>query len=285
MYSILEGLHVGLCSWRRCQAQRRCPLPTREKRGDIPTEIGITSTPVIDPATKYLYVVSKTKEGGQYYQRLHRLNLSDGTETAGSPQVIAASVTGSGTGSSNNILPYIPLHQNQRPGLALVNGIVYMASASHGDIQPWHGWVVGYDASTLTLATAFCSTPNSNGGGIWMSGSAPVVDSNNNLFVITSNGTYDGVTEYGDSFLKLSTTGGLTVSDWFTPDDQLNLSANNIDLGQGGAVTLMDSVSGPHPHLVIGGGKGGIIYLVNRDNMGRYNSANNNSAVQNLVAR
>ncbi len=258
------------------------PIPPADtgETGDIPTKIGITSTPVIDPTTGYLYVVSATKEGGQYYQRLHRLVLATGAETSGAPVVLSASVSGSGNGSSNGSLPYIPLRQNQRPGLALVNGIVYMASGSHGDNSPWHGWILGYNATTMAFVSAYCTTPNSNGGGIWMSGSAPVFDSSNNLFVITSNGTYDGNTEFSDSFLKLSTTSGLSLSDWFTPDDQSNLGANNIDLGQGGAVTLMDSVSGPYPHLLIGGGKEGIVYLVNRDNMGHYNSANNNSAVQ-----
>ena len=258
------------------------PVPTADtgETGDILIEIGITSTPVIDSATNHLFVVSKTKESGQYYQRLHRLNLADGTETAGSPQVVSASVTGSGNGSSGNSLPYNALHQNQRPGLALVNGIVYMASGSHGDISPWHGWIIGYNASTLTLASAFCTTPNTTAGGIWMSGSAPVFDSSNNVFVISSNGTYDGNTEFGDSFLKLSTLSGLTVSDWFTPDNQDSLSANNIDLGQGGAVTLLDSVSGPNPHLIIGGGKGGVLYLINRDNMGHFHPNDNNQAVQ-----
>ena len=259
------------------------PVPPSDtgETGDIPTEIGITSSPVIDPATNHLFVVSKTTEGGQFFQRLHRLNLSDGTETAGSPQVVSASVTGNGNGSSGNVLPYIPLHQNQRPGLALVNGVVYIASGSHGDISPWHGWILGYNASTLALASAFCTTPNTDGGGIWMSGSAPVFDSGNNLYVISSNGTYDGVTEFGDSFLKLSTSSGLQLSDWFTPDNQSTLSANNIDLGQGGAVTLLDSVSGPFPHLIIGGGKGGILYLVNRDNMGHFHTGDNNQTVQN----
>jgi hypothetical protein len=258
------------------------PIPPADtgETGDIPTEIGITSTPVIDPTTNYLYVVSNTKESGQYYQRLHRLILASGAETSGAPVVLAASVTGTGEGSSGSSLPYMPLHQNQRPGLALVNGIVYMASGSHGDNEPWHGWILGYNASTLAFSTAYCTTPNSFGGGIWMSGSAPVFDSSNNLFVISSNGTYNGTTEFADSFLKLSTTSGLALSDWFTPDDQANLGANNIDLGQGGAVTLMNTVSGPYPHLVIGGGKEGIVYLVNRDNMGHYNSANNNGAVQ-----
>src|SRR5580658_1755372 len=255
------------------------PAATGET-GDIPTEIGITSTPVIDPTTNYLYLVSNTEESGQYYQRLHRLVLATGAETTGAPVVLAASATGTGEGSSGSSVPYMPLHQNQRPGLALVNGVVYMASGSHGDNEPWHGWILGYSASTLAFSTAYCTTPNSFGGGIWMSGSAPVFDSSNNLFVISSNGTYNGTTEFADSFLKLSTTSGLALSDWFTPDDQANLGANNIDLGQGGAVTLMNTVSGPYPHLVIGGGKEGIVYLVNRDNMGHYNSANNNGAVQ-----
>ncbi|MGC1265311.1 MAG: IPT/TIG domain-containing protein [Candidatus Acidiferrum sp.] len=258
------------------------PIPPADtgETGDIPTKIGVTSTPVIDPTTNYLYVVSATKESGQYYQRLHRLTLATGVETSGSPVVVSASVTGSGNGSSGGSLPYIPLHQNQRPGLALVNGIIYMASGSHGDNSPWHGWIVGYNASNLTFSTAYCTTPNTNGGGIWMSGSAPVFDSSNNIFVISSNGTYDGNTEFSDSFLKLSTTSGLTLSDWFTPDNQATMGTNNIDLGQGGAVTLLDSVSGPYPHLVIGGGKGGVLYLINRDSMGHYNSNNNNAAIQ-----
>jgi hypothetical protein len=258
------------------------PIPPADtgETGDIPTEIGITSTPVIDSTTNYLYLVSNTKESGQYYQRLHRLILATGAETTGAPVVLAASVSGTGQGSSGGSLPYSALHQNQRPGLALVNGIVYMASGSHGDNEPWHGWILGYNASTLAFASAYCTTPNTFGGGIWMSGSAPVFDSSNNLFVISSNGTYNGTTDFADSFLKLSTTSGLTLSDWFTPDDQQNLGANNIDLGQGGAVTLMNSVSGPYPHLLIGGGKEGIVYLINRDNMNHYNASNNNGAVQ-----
>ena len=258
------------------------PVPSADtgETGDIPNEIGITSTPVIDPATNYLYVVSKTKEGGQYFQRLHRLILATGAETSGAPVVLAASVSGSGDGSSGGTLPYIAMRQNQRPGLALLNGSVYMASGSHGDNQPWHGWVLGYDAAALTLTGKFCSTPNTNGGGIWMSGSAPTIDSNNFMYVIASNGTYNGTTEFGDTFLKLSTTGGLSLADWFTPDDQVTLNADNGDLGAGGAITLLDSVSGPHPHLLIGGGKEGVLYLLNRDNMGKYNANNNSAAVQ-----
>ncbi len=258
------------------------PVPASDtgETGDIQTEIGITATPVIDPTTNALYVVAKTKESGNYFQRLHKLNLSTGAEMSGSPVAISASVSGTGSGSSGGTLSYSALHENPRPGLALVNGSIYITAGSHGDVEPWHGWILQYNASTLAQTGVYCATPNSSGGGIWMSGSAPVFDSNNNLYVITSNGTYDGNTEFGDTFLKMATSSGLQLSDWFTPDDAPALATRNGDLGAGGAVTLMDSVSGPHPHLLIGGGKEGILYLVNRDNMGHYNSANNNAAIQ-----
>ena len=258
------------------------PVPAADtgELQDILTEVGITSTPVIDPLTKSLYVVAKTKESGSYVQRLHRLTLADGTEAANARVNLGASVAGVGDGSSNNSLPYIPLRQNQRPGLALVNGTIYMASGSHGDNAPWHGWILAYNATTLAFTGAFCTTPNTHGGGIWMSGSAPVVDSSNNMYVIASNGAYDGISEFGDSFLKLNLSGGVTISDWFTPDDQASLNANNGDLGAGGAVTLLDSVAGPFPHLLIGGGKEGILYLVNRDAMGHFHSGDNSQAVQ-----
>src|SRR5690348_583844 len=258
------------------------PVPASDtgETGDIQTEIGITATPVIDPATNTLYVLSKTKENGNYFQRLHKLNLSTGAEMTGAPVAITASVPGTGSGSSGGTLTYSALHENPRPGLALVNGSIYITAGSHGDVEPWHGWILQYNASTLAQTGAYCATPNSSGGGIWMSGSAPVFDSSNNLYVITSNGTYDGSTEFGDTFLKMSTSGGLSRSDWFTPDDAPTLATRNGDLGAGGAVTLLDSVAGPYPHLVIGGGKEGILYLINRDNMGHFNSNNNNAAIQ-----
>jgi DNA-binding protein YbaB len=262
------------------------PVPSSDvnETQDIPTQIGITSTPVIDPTTNLLYVVSKTKENGSYFQRLHRLNLLTGAEMTGSPVTLAASVSGIGDGSSGGTLSYIPLRQNPRPGLALVNGSIYISSGSHGDNSPWHGWILKYDATTLAQTGVFCTTPNTGGGGIWMSGSAPIADSSNNIYVISSNGTYNGTTEFGDTFLKLTTTSGLTLNnvttDSFTPDDQSTLSTNNIDLGAGGAITLLDSVSGPVPHLLIGGGKEGILYLLNRDSMGGYNASNNSKAVQ-----
>jgi hypothetical protein len=165
----------------------------------------------------------------------------------------------------------------------LVNGVVYVAWASHEDVSPFHGWIIGFNPATLAQVAVFNDSPNGNKGGIWMSGGAPAADSpansNNgayNLYAITANGTYDGLTssDFGDSLLKLNTTSGLAVADWFAPADQATLAANDTDFGSGGAAMLIDQTSGPVPHLVIGGGKEGNLFLLNRDNMGHNNPTN-----------
>jgi hypothetical protein len=255
--------------------------------GDIPEEIGITGTPVIDITTNTLYVVSKTTEGSTYHQRLHALNLANGAEKFNGPVDITPAITVAGdadTGdpsvgctSAANTVPFCPLRENQRPGLALSNGTVYVTWASHGDIQPYHGWVMGFTASNLSLApTVFNDTPNGTEGGIWMGGGAPAIDSSNNVYVLTGNGDWDGATNFGDSVLKLSS--GLAVSDWFTPSDESNLQANDFDLGSGGATTLVNLPLSPMPHILIGGGKQGSnqpgeLFVLNRDNMGKFNAS------------
>ncbi len=253
---------------------------------DIFTDVGIVGTPVIDPATKTLYVVSKSKNQGtscspssSCHQRLHALSLSDGSEQFNGPVDITSSISvpGTGDGSSGGNVAFSPLRQNQRPGLVLVNGIVYVTWASHGDNDPYHGWIMGFNASNLSQApSVFNDSPNGSRSGIWMGGGAPAVDSGNNLYVITGNGTYDGTTksDFGDSFLKLGTSSGITIGDWFTPADQASLEGNDADFGSGGAAILVDQPSGPVPHLVIGGGKEGNLFLLNRDNMGHNNSTN-----------
>jgi hypothetical protein len=165
---------------------------------DIKPEIGITGTPVIDPSTNTLYVVGKTKESGTYVQRLHALDITTGAEKFGSPKQIQASVTGTGSGSSGGILKFDSLWENQRPGLLLLNGIVYVGFASHGDNSPWHGWILAYNAATLQQTGAWCSSPNSFASGIWMSGSglaAVVTDPVNHpygqMFTATGNGAFD----------------------------------------------------------------------------------------------
>jgi hypothetical protein len=236
---------------------------------DLAPDIGIVGTPVIDPATKTIYVVSKSKNGATIHQRLHALSLIDGSEKFSGPQEIAATFSG---------VSFSPMSQNQRAGLALLNGVVYIAWGSHGDIGTYYGWLVGYNAATLAQVSVFNDTPGPGMGGIWMAGGAPAADSSNNLYVITGNGNFDGATLFGDSFLKLSTP-GLTVSSFFAPSDQATLDSGDIDFGSGGATILIDQPSGPVQRLAIGGGKEGTLFLLNRDNLGG-NTSNDAGAVQ-----
>jgi hypothetical protein len=156
--------------------------------------------------------------------------------------------------------------------------VVYIAYASHGDVPTYYGWIVGYSASSLAQVSAFNDDPGSGYGGIWMSGGAPAADSSNNLYLITGNGDFDGNTHFGDSFLKLSTGGGINVSSFFSPNNQASLSSGDLDLGAGGAAILVDQSTAPN-HLVIGGGKEGTMYLLNRDSLGG-NTGNDAGAVQ-----
>ena len=260
---------------------------------DIFPDIGIVGTPVIDAPSNTLYVVSKSKTNGtsctpatSCFQRLHALSLVNGSEMSGSPVNItsAISVPGTGDGSSGGNVTFNTLRQNQRPGLVLLNGVVYVAWASHGDNTPYHGWVIGYDKATLMRVATFNANPNGSDAGIWMSGGAPAADTSGNLYFLTGNGTFDansGGSDYGDSTVKLSTSGGLSVADYFTPTNQASLSAGDIDHGAGGAAILMDPAAGPVAHLLIGGGKSGVLYLLSRDNMGGF-SATKNNVVQSL---
>ena len=240
--------------------------------GDITPEVGITGTPVIDPSTNILYVVSKSviASGPTFFQRLHAIDLTTGNERSGSPVTITGTFPGTGDGGTTDT--FSPRQQNQRPGLALVNGVVYIAWASHEDRAPYYGWVIGYNVSNLSQSAVLNVTPNAGYGGIWMGGGAPAADSSNNLYLITGNGRFDATNtsgptnDYGDSFLRLSP--GLTVSSYFTPSDQASDDANDSDFGSGGAAMLVDQPSSPVRHLVIGGGKDGALYLLNRDALG-----------------
>jgi hypothetical protein len=254
--------------------------------GDIAPEVGVTGTPVIDPNTKTLYVVSKSViiTGPTFFQRLHALDLATGSEKLGGPALISASVNGTAPDAVAGKVTFDPQNHGQRAGLALVNGIVYIAWASHEDHDQYHGWIMGYNASTLAQVpgAVFNTTPNAIGtfsysrGGIWMAGGAPAADASNNLFLITGNGTYDGLTNFGDSILKFSSLAGLTLTDWFTPLDQSTLDSFDLDLGSGGAIVLVDQNINPK-HLLIGGGKHGSgsdgqIYVLNRDLMGQFSN-------------
>jgi len=258
---------------------------------DIFPDIGILGTPVIDPSSNAIYLVtkSKTTSGGTYHQRLHALNLADGSERTNSPVEVNSSISSPGTCDGGSTTNFSPILQNQRPGLALVNGKVYIAWASHGDVGLYHGWLVGFDPTILGVSSVWNASPNLVNGsndckaGIWMSGGAPAADSSNNLYVMTGNGLLDantGGSNYGDSYVKFGTSSGLAVGDWFAPHDQGNLNTGDSDVGSGGTALLIDQGTGPNPHLLIGAGKSGTFYLLNRDNMGHYSAGGDSAAVQ-----
>ena len=253
--------------------------------GPITPHVGITGTPVIDGSTGTLYVVSVTQESGGQVHRLHALDITTGKEKFGGPVAIQASVAGTGVGSANGQISFDPTLELQRSGLTLVNGVVYIAWASYQDYGNYHGWVMGYDASTLKQVRVWNTTPHGRAGGIWMAGASLSSDTSGNLFVVTANGSFDannGGQDYGDSFVKLTPNGSsFSVSDYFTPFDQANLSANDIDLGSSG-LTLLPDQPGSVPHLCVSAGKAGTIYLVNRDSMGKFQSGSDSQIVQSI---
>ena len=246
---------------------------------DIPTQIGITATPVIDPSINTIFVLARTKEVTNgvttYVQRLHALNIATGTEQAKSPVVVQATVSGTGIGGNGGQVAFDPLRENARPGLLLANGTVYLSWSSLEDIPPYHGWLIGYSESGLQQVSVFNTTPNGVDGGIWGAGGATTADSNGTIFVTTGNGTFDANTggiDYGDSVVKLTGAGGtLSVADYFTPFNQASLSLADWDLAAGGTMLLPDQ-PGSFPHLLIAGGKVSTLYEINRDSMGEFST-------------
>ena len=258
---------------------------------DLPaTEFGITGTPVIDPDAGVLYVVAKIKDAStavlKHRQLLYALDIHTGAAVLGSPVEITAVAAGTGTGSDDaHQIVFDPYYEFQRCGLTLVNGVVYVAFASHGDLGPYHGWVLGYDARTLRQVGVFNDTPDGDEGGIWMSGGAPAFDAAGNLYFSTGNGSFNanlGQHDFGDSVVKLSTgSGKLEAVDFFTPYNQETLDAIDGDLGSGGVLLLPDEAGSPaHPHLAVTGGKDGMIYLLDRDQLGHFSTNITGAALQ-----
>lgn len=235
---------------------------------DLMPEVGITSTPVIDLTSQTIYVVAKSKNttDGSYHQKLHALNLSTGQDKSGSPVEITASVPGTGVGSVDGKVIFDPLYHLNRPGLLLLNGIVYMAFGSHGNRGPHHGWLLGYKADTLQQVALFNTTPDSEGGSIWQSGQGLVADGNGNIYLTTGNGPFnlqDGRRDYGDCALKFSTRNGLALVDYFTPHNTDVLNQFDIDLGAGGPVLL------PGNRLVFTG-KDTVLRLLDTEKLGGF---------------
>jgi len=235
---------------------------------DIAPEIGILGTPVIDPVTGTLYAVAATMENGAFYFRLHALDTGSGAERFGGPSTIAARVAGAGDSSTGGMVDFVPGQHIQRPALLLLNGVVYVAFGSHGDGRPWHGWMMGYSASNVRQQTAvFNATANGWGGAIWQSGRGPSVDSQGDIYLVTSNGDSDDVADYSDSVLRLD-PGTLAIRDWFAPSDQETLDDDDDDLGTAGAVMI------PGTGFLVTGGKQGYLYLLNTASLGHLAAGN-----------
>ncbi len=260
--------------------------------GQITPEIGVTSTPVIDPKAGphgTIYVVAMSKDGsGNYHQRLHALDVTNGAEEFGGPHNIQASFPGTGDNSSGGNVVFDPAQYAERAGLLLLNGVVYTGWTSHCDARPYTGWIMGFDESTLAQVSVLNLTPNGNEGSVWMSGAGLAADTSGNIFLLDANGTFDSALDangfpnqgdFGNAFLRISTSNQkLAVADYFEMFNQGAENGSDEDLGSGGALLLPDLTdgSGQTRHLAVGAGKDSNIYVVDRDAMGKFNPSKNN---------
>ena len=248
---------------------------------DFAGNIGIGGTPTIDPVTQTMYFVTRTKEAGTFVQRLHAVDIRNGSEMPGSPIVVQASVFGSGDGrDAQGNIAFNARTQNQRAALLLDHGTVYISWASYCDQGPYHGWILGYDAATLQQVMVFNTSPDGGLGGFWHSGGGLAADGTGNLYGLTGNGSFNGDAaggrNFGNSFLKVSPTG--TLLDWFTPYNWSFLNATDEDLG------IQNALLVPNTNLLVGGGKEGVMYVLDRNNMGHFRSGNNGQIVQSFQA-
>jgi len=282
-----DQMHVIAPMWKTSflRAPDVTTVPSSDVYGKYPSHdiepyVGITATPVIDLITNTMYVVAMTKEPGNgYVQRLHALDITTGRDQPGSPMTILASVKGKGYDKNKgtpSMVHFNTRQANQRPALLFVNGIIYIAWGAFGDTDFYHGWVIGYtyNGRAFQQVVVYNTTPDGQEGGIWMSGAGPAADTQGNVYLITSNGTFDldqpNQRDAGNSFLKLSTGSGLVLSDYFTPFNQECLDGRDEDVGAGGVLLLPEQPYTAHPRLLVGVGKEGRIYVLDRDHMGKF---------------
>jgi outer membrane protein assembly factor BamB len=253
----------------------------------VAPEIGITSTPVIDldaGSHGRLFAVAMSNDGsGNYFQRLHALDLSTGAESAGGPTTIQAQYPGSGDSSSGGFVPFLPGAYKERAGLLLLNHSIYTTWASHCDDRPYTGWIIAYDETTLNQSAVLNIAPNGSGASVWAAGAAPAADAAGNIYFMAANGSFDTSLDvngfpdqgdYGNGFMKLSTAGTLTVADYFAMAGVVAENNGDVDLGSGGTLLLPDfkDASGHVKHLAVGAGKDGVIYVPDRDDMGKFHA-------------
>ncbi len=231
------------------------------------TEIGIVSTPVIDPASDTIYVLAKTEENGNFFHRLHALDIATGQEKFGGPVAVNASYTA----LDGKVTQFSNLWEMNRPSLLLQNGLVYLTFGTNGCDDSSQGWVLTYDASTLQQAGVYLTAPDAGLAGIWQSGQGPAADSSGNVYFSTAEIAFDANTggqDFGSSIVKLGPN--LTVADYFTPSNWSFISQMDLDLSSSGVLAIPDQ-TGAYPHELIASGKQGTIYVINRDNMGQFN--------------
>jgi len=282
----------GISLWQVSTLQNSESTSGDHGCGQITPEIGVTATPVIDRnagAHGTIYVTSMSKDGsGNYHQRLHALDATTGAEQFGGPKEIQASYPGNGDNSSGGNVAFDPGQYAERAGLLLLNGVIYTAWTSHCDARPYTGWIIGYDQSTLAQKSVLNLTPNGSEGAVWMSGAGLAADSAGNIFLLDANGQFDTTLnasgfpsqgDYGNAFLKLSSANQqLSVADYFEVSNQSQENGHDVDLGSGGALLLPDLTDSSNKvwHLAVGAGKDSNIYVVDRDNMGKFNPNSNN---------
>jgi hypothetical protein len=253
----------------------------------VTPEIGITSTPVVDRTRGAIYVVAVSKNAsGNYFHRLHALDITSGKELFGGPMTITATFPGNGAGSSNGTVTFDPAQYNERPGLLELNGTIFTTWGSHCDIGAYTSWMMAFSADTLKQTSMLNFVPNGNDGGIWMSGAAPAADAAGNIYFIIGNGTFEttlnssGFPSQGDCgncYVKVSSTAPPKLLDYFTPLNTVAQSNVDEDFGSGGPLLLPDvtDASGTTRHLAVGSGKDAKIYVLDRDNMGKFSSTQN----------
>jgi hypothetical protein len=253
--------------------------------GDLVPGAGITGTPVIDPSSQTMYLVALVKDSAGFHHRLFALDIITGAEKLGSPVEVSPTVPGTGANDMCGMIQFVPQTHYQRCALLLTGGIVYIGIGANAESDSNnHGWIVGYKASDLSRTMTFCTSPNDYWSSIWQTGGGLSSDSDGYIYAETANGTFDvnkGGTDYGDSALKLDSTGA--VKDYFTPYNQANMASKDIDFGSANALILPDQ-SGPVAHELVASGKPGVLYLLNRDDMGHYNTGGSDSQIVQSIA-
>jgi hypothetical protein len=234
---------------------------------DLVPEVGITSTPVIDLATNTIYVVAETLETEAIVFRIHALDITTGAEKFGAPTLIQGSVPATSPDSVNGMLAFNAAMQWQRTGLLLLNGKVYVGFGSHQDTEPYHGWIFTYDATTLRQTAILCLSPDGDSAGVWQAGVGLTADAAGNIYFQTGHGDIIGA-DHGDSVVKVSTANGLSVVDSFTPSNQAQLSAYDVDFGSQGSLLI------PGTSLLVAGGKDGKLFLLDTNNLGQFHGTN-----------